>query len=336
MGKKSRLKRERREKAEQGEFDQQDIMNKYVSGLENIFSKYNAQDVYISLMVSDLWLPNISSIGKHYLAFGTFLSMDVKKFKNKSGLHTYEKFKKFIEQVHSILPDMRMLEDYIPEPDWGEIKVLIRGKYYRTFYGGSIERITDFIEAFNLLYSSIEESRKTKSEPINDLMIALQFQHQILTTIDQPPIENHFDIFPGYIETPSKHFWTQCRNNLPTVFSFPKGIQPSPELVVEQGSFNMVKSMEEFVEALFSGTFMPAILVKIKSEHFPISGRNISGEVINYWTRKIKPNKQVLVKNMAEFIKSRLGYKQTIAIHELKYRLLFCRTTSIASPIFSY
>jgi len=25
-----------------------------------------------------------------------------------------------------------------------------------------------------------------------------------------------------------------------------------------------------------------------------------------------------------------------IAIHELKYRLLFCRATSIASPIFSY
>jgi len=93
------------------------------SQLYDLFSKYNAEDVAVSLDVSDLWLPNISSQVKHQFALGVFAEMDIERFTPSKRLGAYDEFNEFIRAVHAILPSFPMLEDYIPEPDWGEVRV---------------------------------------------------------------------------------------------------------------------------------------------------------------------------------------------------------------------
>jgi hypothetical protein len=83
VGKKSRLSRERRERSlkdPENMLSSTDGAFHRRSQLENLFMRYNAEDVCVSLGVSDLWLPNISSQVKHCFALGVFASMTPSRF----------------------------------------------------------------------------------------------------------------------------------------------------------------------------------------------------------------------------------------------------------------
>jgi len=60
-------------------------------------------------------------------------------------------------------------------------------------------------------------------------------------------------------------------------------------------------------------------------------------ELIDQRTSEVKEREEQMHLLLASTAEGIFGLDMKgIAIHELKYRLLFCRTTSIASPIFSY
>jgi hypothetical protein len=166
VGKKSRLKRERRIKktnslatmlqdrshsaADDNEVDFKDR----ITQIGQYFSRYNAEDVALALNISDLWLPNISSQVKHHFAFGIFVSKNVDEFTSSNRLDTYALFHDFISNFYTLLPSFFMLEDYVPEADWGDIQIASKNDLLKIFYGGSVERIPDFIEAFRLRYQA--------------------------------------------------------------------------------------------------------------------------------------------------------------------------------------
>ncbi len=120
--------------------------------LKSLFSRYHPIDVALSLSVSDLWLPNIASQVKHAFAFANFVSMPINGFARSVKIDSFEEYKVFIEAVRKELPSFPTLEDYVPELDWGEIRHLWHDRIFRIFYGGAVERISDFITAFALVH----------------------------------------------------------------------------------------------------------------------------------------------------------------------------------------
>jgi hypothetical protein len=139
-------------------------------------ARYRADDVLIALCASDLWLPNISSQVKHTLAWVVALSMPADAFGGAIAIRSYSDFTCFIEGLYSALPSFPTLEDYVPESDWGEIRCMSKDVPLRIFYGGAVERISDFITAFHLVNG-------TKAQALEDMHLALLAQDQLLTGI---------------------------------------------------------------------------------------------------------------------------------------------------------
>src|SRR5260370_3259694 len=136
------------------------------SQLEDLFTDYNADDVCVALGVSELWLPNISGQVKHCFALGVFASIASKRFAAENRIATYASFRDFVRQMYALLPGFPTLENYVPERDWGEVKMASQGSFLKLFYGGVVERIPDFVEAFRLRNGA-------KPAALNDMYIAL-------------------------------------------------------------------------------------------------------------------------------------------------------------------
>jgi hypothetical protein len=213
MGKKSRLKRERRK--EQTNL-LKTMMSQYSpdthhheadfqrrgSQLCDLFARYNAEDVAIAINVSDLWLPNISSQVKHHFAMGVFAAMSMERFTPLSRLGSYQEFCSFIRAVYASLPCFPSLEDYIPEPDWGEVRISCKGVFLKIFYGGSVERIPDFIEAFRLRHEG-------QITALNDMDFVIALQDRLISSVHRDVVGSARDIDMGHVEIPSEAFWLQ-------------------------------------------------------------------------------------------------------------------------------
>lgn len=286
MGKKSRIKRERRIKTQKGQkksllADKSKFVNDKESTdfqrmqLEKLYSRYNAKDVCLALGVSDLWLPNISSQIKHYFAFIVFSSMTPQGFVGDTRIDNYQEFRAFIEAVYSIIPAFPMLEDYVPEMDWGEVKVELQGNTFRIFYGNTVERIPDFINSFKLSYIKSKVA-------LEDMQVALTLQNHIITQVDRPSIGSTDRICSGYVEVPPEQFWQQCKDALMSASDVLLK-EPSSGLIIQQGSFSCPSTWSHFSNSIMSGNALPAVLIEVGNNRFPLSGRNMPGVVIDYW-----------------------------------------------------
>lgn len=272
MGKKSRLKRERREAKEKQEMllrIEDDEYTNNCNRLMELFSRYSAEDIIVSLSISDLWLPNISSQIKHTLAFVVASSMSETNFTSSERINSYADFRHFSQQLYDLLPSFPMLEDFMPEQDWGEIKYQIDNSLYRIFYGGSVERIPDFITAFLLLHENNNQAKL-------DMVMALAVQNHILGNIERTCVGEINDIHLGHIETPSENFWKKCSEAL---FSLSKNIdltKVSEKLIGKFGETLLPTKEGDFVDGIFTGKTLPYFLTNLGGSYFPISLRTCS------------------------------------------------------------
>jgi hypothetical protein len=127
--------------------DKRDQIVDHSRKLTELFLKYNPHDVCIALNVSDLWIPNVASQVRHIFAFRVLASLEPSSFSSSAKLESYSNFCDFLNQTYKCLPTFPTLEDYVPETDWGEIRIFSNGAQLRLLYGSSIERLPDFIEA---------------------------------------------------------------------------------------------------------------------------------------------------------------------------------------------
>ena len=315
MGKKSRLKRERRNeqsnllmravgKRSAAEHDYNADFQRHGSQLCDLFSRYNSEDVAVGLGVSDLWLPNISSQIKHHFALGVFAAMTPERFTPSNRLSTYEEFCGFIRAVQAMLPRFPSLEDFIPEPDWGEVRVACRGALLRIFYGSSVERIPDFIEAFRLRYEG-------QLAALNDMDLVIALQHRLISSINEAVIGSASDIESGHVEIPSEAFWLQCRRALlsacPELSAHAEDF--NPELILGLGEFKRPATWSSFGDAVMSGTSLPAVFIRIGEKLIPLSLRNATSLVIDFWAdraiAKSTTQDARLSRSIASFLSSR-------------------------------
>lgn len=276
--------------------------------LTALFSGFNARDVYASLLVSELWLPNLSAQVKHYLAITIFASIDADQFSPERRIHSYGGFRDFISEVHSHLPSFPTLEDYEPEPDWGEIKSVTGTEALRIFYGGSSERITDFIDAFRM--------RHTAGSPeLQDMDSALVLQDRLLSLVDHPA-EKAADSADsadfGSLHIPSEDFWQQCSCALPALSELAAHLVISPELVLRQGQPGVKRSLRDFGNAVASGTVLPHILLDVAGELLPVSPRDAASVVIQFWGRRSLQTsrlvEQRVAASLAPYIRHRIRH----------------------------
>lgn len=263
---------------------------KRVTGdLEAFFSRFNAEDVYVSLCVSDLWLPNVSSQVKHALAFGIAASMPPDRFVEGNTIETYPEFQAFTTQLYAMLPSFPWLEDYVPEADWGEVKANSMGSLLHIFYGTSIERTPDFITAFQFLHEQ-------DASALKDMHAALYTQNHIISNVDRIGAGGAGqDLEPGHIEIPAEAFWARCREAVISASLLSETSGVSAGLVLRPGQFTPPHNWMNFGDAIMTGSALPAFLLEVGCRRYPMALRNSAGAVIRYWSDK-RPNDEAVVK----------------------------------------
>lgn len=298
MGRKSRLKRERRTakmktkkiaKFNDAEFEHT------CGAIKELFRRYTVDDVLVSLNVSDLWLPNISSQVKHTLAFAILISMADDSFRGSLTIGTYSDFKKFIIHLYELLPSFPTLEDYVPELDWGEIKFQLQNSLMRIFYGGAVERISDFATAFYLIHGSEEK-------PCQDMHLALRAQDHVIASVDRAIIGVAENIESGHIEVPAEAFWRECRSAIYALSLRPEFADVSQGLLTKLAVLPMPKRHMDFGDAVMTGSALPPFLVEVENRRYPLALRNAAASVIQYWTSR---NRVVSAETIANFISAR-------------------------------
>ena len=294
MGKKSREKRARRQhkaikdalsnrstlaiKQADDEFARQRAV------LEAWLSEFNAEDACVSLCVSELWLPNISSQVKHTFAMGLLASIAPIRFNEAHRIETYPEFRDFVAQLNSRLPSFTMLEDYVPEADWGEVRIELGSSPLHSFYGGAVERISDFVTAFLMLHGETAAAHR-------DMLAALTIQDHVISNIDRSLVGSVTEIMPGHLEVPAELFWAACRKVLLSISDLPEALQVDVALVTTLGQFLPPRNRSEFGDAVMTGSALPTFLLEVGARRLPISLRDAPAAVIQLWAERSKdPN----------------------------------------------
>jgi len=290
MGKKSRLKRERRQGpdikkllsslADRHTAARQVLFSELAAPLEELFGKYRPEDVCLAVGVSQLWLPNISSQVKHSLAWTTLASMPPNRFSGERELRLYSEFVEFSDALYRAFPSFSSLEDYVPESDWGEIRSVSRDVARRIFYGGCVERIPDFIEAFRLGSSTIDDA-------LRDMDTVVRLQDHVISQIDGALAGEAHGVSAGHTEVATESFWATCRGVLAAAASATRSVDSlSRDLVVKLGTAYRPATWDEFGNAVMSGRATPYVLLEVAGASFPVSLRDAPATIIEYWAAR--------------------------------------------------
>lgn len=232
--------------------------------LTSFLKQYSPKDLIVAINIIELWLPNISSAFKQSILVNTFLSIPERKFKGEKTLITYKEFESFTKQLIDMFPDFPMMEDYVPEIDWGEVKFELNNDFYQIFYGGVIERVPDFLQAFLIVHGD-------KPSAINSALCALRLQDHIIKQLEKTIIIPD-SIDRGHWETPSIQFWSECKRVLE---SFDEYIQDIPTILITAlGKEKNYSSISEFSNAFMQSKVNQNIFVKISGKYYPFSIRN--------------------------------------------------------------
>ncbi|MDC8012808.1 hypothetical protein [Tahibacter soli] len=258
-------------------------LNCSIEAIRGHLTSINAIDAYLALLVGELWLPNISAQGRQALAASVFVAEKPSAFADRR-LITYAEFSEFVTRLHALLPAFPMMEDYVPEVDWGQVRVVFEGTVYRLMYGGSFERMPDFIEAFRLA--------KTGGAPgQNDLHAVLALQDHLLTNIAQP--SDVSGIESGHLEVPPEEFWAQARSALQAIPDVAARLAVSPALVARPGAIPRPDGAS-FAAKFMSGKLLPFAWLELEGERFPVCPRSLCAAVIQYWDeREARPSGQL-------------------------------------------
>ena len=323
MGKKSRLKREKKQKKTinniplnniaqydellrfvQSHISVEDSIPQIKERLISIFSQYSSIDIFLSLSISELWLPNISSQVKHILMLNIFLSMQEEQFTSAYKVDDYTGFEHLLNQIYSTLPSFPILEDYIPEQDWGEIKYYYKDSNYQIFYGGLVERLPDYIKAFELKYSEYPDIW----EQMKNVLV---MHDHFFSHFNHSCIKNHKIIdCSGHIEIPTKEFWIECKKVLLGMSHILEHLQINKEFVKSCGNVKIISNQDELSNLIMTGVAVPAIAVQIGGKRYPLSFRNMVNVIIEYYAKK------TLTVNLANSICDFLSYTMNNIINE--------------------
>lgn len=242
--------------------------------VRTILARFDPRDVLAAVNISDLWHPNRASQIKHQLAFSLMVATPADSFAT-ARMATYEDFAGFCYALIEALPDFPVLEDYVPEPDWGDVKALLGPESVPILHGGQVQRIVDYIEAFRILHGN-------GTLAVEDLERAIILQGALLQLVPRNSEDPGIDIDPGHIEVPPASFWQAIGNALPKLTTVER---VRAEFVVELGQPTSWRDAGDFSNAVMTGMALPWQAVRIKGTLHAMSIRSVTAVVVDVWAR---------------------------------------------------
>lgn len=259
--------------------------------LQVFLKQYSLDDLAKAFLALNLWLPNIGSPIKIQYLYVVLESIH-SSLETENKISTFSDFKSFCEDLFPILPSFAMLEDYVPEADWRDIKYHFRDKFYQVFYGGDLSNAYDFYYAYEILHAGFESEYNDllSRSPMDELQLCLETQNQLLEQIDQGKgsIEG---IVPGHIEVPSELFWKAACE---FVESYNPEILFRPDLVPfysrELVGDSELPSMEVFAENAYRGRNCKYFFLKKGEKYYPALPRKWLTVVYDTWGSLLRDN----------------------------------------------
>jgi len=268
-----------------------------IEAISAIFRRCSIEDVAKSIFISNTWLPNIASPIKHQFFIAIFATLKPEEFLSSNSINSYEDFRNFIKKVYELSPSFVLLEDYVPEPDWGEVKFHHAGQNYKMFYGNELSNVHEYLALFQMLYVTFEDEYLTYAgrSPAEELRCCLQLQQQVINGITgQPTKEAIPHLSPGHLEIPPKSFWEEAQAFYSTFR--PEKIVPKSFLRTYSIRLGIlpVESLasEVFGESVFRGTFLPSFFITHESRYFPVLPRRYSSILFDSWTRVFRDHNE--------------------------------------------
>lgn len=268
-----------------------DLSNKFpasLTAIRDLFDRYDYVDCGYALLIFELWLGNIASTIKLQLFAGVLASVTPKQ-QTATLLRDYAEFEAFCSALISLSPSFALMEDYVPEPDWGELKFPFEERLYKIFYGGSVERIADFLSAFRIGFgtSSADYMKHLGRDPERELREVLLFQDAILNCglaqVTRSELKDRIE--PGHTEAPSRSFWESARSVLPALHL---SNHFSPELLsslsIRAGSKQVSgTTASQFSDTAYNGTWFPFVFIEANGTYLPTNIRNTNWIFLEKW-----------------------------------------------------
>lgn len=298
MGKKSREKRERKmaittegpelflqklhafhaKATRKNEFEKE--FKARVEATQTLLRQYRPLDAALAISVSDLWPANVGSPVKHIFAWCVLLGLEHIDVAAMS-IASHAEFTAFAEGLYAVWPQFPMLEDFTPEPDWGQTRVRLGEDFVSMFYGSCIERTPDFVEAFRITYAHVPEA-------LAHMDLAVSIQTRI---IDANPCMRSIPISEsqqGHVEVPSEDFWNACRAALIQIGTDIADWRNAAGHALETtlDGYKAPLARDAFGDAVMQGKALPFLAVAAGSEWIPISVRSGPGVVIDHWASR--------------------------------------------------
>lgn len=268
-----------------------------VRAVSGLFRKYSVEDVAESIFVSSIWLPNISSPVKHQFITAVFASLKPEEYSLINQIESYGDFREFLEKAYELTPRFLLLEDYVPEPDWGQVRFHHDGRNYKMFYGNELSNIYEYLTLFQITHLPFEKDyvKLANRSPSEELECCLRLQEEIINGISaQPDKESITDISPGHLEVPPEEFWEDAR-------SFYSRLRPEkllPDQLLKAYSLQLgtlppqLLARESFGDSVFRGTLLPVFFIEHKSRYFCILPRRYPSILFDAWSEIFGKNRE--------------------------------------------
>ncbi|MBU2539561.1 hypothetical protein KJ786_00135 [Patescibacteria group bacterium] len=272
--------------------------------LKNFLLDYSIEDLLKSFFVLNLWLPNVASPIKSQYLYVIFESI-FDKLPKENKITEYNHFKKFVQELLLIVPSFPMMEDYLPENDWGEIKYFLNKKFYRTLYGGDLSNPYDFCYSFEVIHRGFEEYylEKLGRSPIKEFEFCLTVQDKIINGIDVKAQDKR-DVELGGFSLPSEEFWQAAVGFLD---NFDPTSNFSPDLIKEytkdldSARPIEVPPEEDFLSRAHDGKNCFYFFLKKSGRFFPVLPRKYFAVLFDKWGKILSEHYPSTVKEIKHY-----------------------------------
>lgn len=261
--------------------------------LKKFLKNYSFADLARSFFALNLWLPNVSSTIKTQFLYVLLESIS-NELPTENKINSYEDFKDFSDKLLPLLPSYPMMEDYIPEMDWGDIKYFFRERFYKIFYGADLSNPYDYYYSFEITHRGFSEfyTEKFGRSAMSELQFCLNLEDDIIKGIRRDTQEER-EIQSGHFETPKEPFWT-------AVMTFLDGFNPyelyQPSLVAEytrdldSEEPQEVPEEGEFLNRAHNGQNCPYFFLQKNGQIFPTLPRKYFAVVFDKWGKILAEN----------------------------------------------
>ncbi len=277
-------------------------VDKKIQGLQSFLRKFSLEDLAKSFFTLNLWLPNIAAPFRVQFLY-VVLETVHNELGSENKINSYQDFENFCKQLFPLIPSFTTIEDFTPEPDWGEIKYFFKDEFYKIFYGSDLSNPYDFYYAFEITHFPFEEIYfdTLQRSPVREMLFCLQSQDHMLKNLAQAPVSALKKIEPGKLFTPAKKFWTNAVKFID---------QYTPERLFDQDLVKLytkelaaaapLPSMKEFISGTYRTKNCRYLFIKKAGKYYPVMPRQWLAVLHDTWGSIFQGCYPDIVKNLED------------------------------------